>query len=67
LAAAAAPTGGRSESATSTTAAAADILRGIGMSDIELAKNIGFGVVAVGLGMAVVMFAEHIARWLLGL
>jgi hypothetical protein len=37
------------------------------MSDIELAKNIGFGVVAVGIGMVVVMFAEHIAHWLLGL
>jgi hypothetical protein len=66
LAATVAPQGGRYEDAHASTAAAASILLGMGMSDIELAKNIGFGVVAVGLGMAVVMFAEHIAHWLLG-
>jgi hypothetical protein len=37
------------------------------MSDIELAKNIGYGIVAVVFGMAVVMFAEQIAHWLLRL
>jgi hypothetical protein len=45
------------------------------MSDLEhrhrhrraLSGDIAYGIVAVALGMAAVTFAEHIARWLLGL